>query len=193
MQALDAMLSATPATDPWPARRQRTDELASRYPHAAEMLRLYRALLDPMADAFDAARADGPAHADLPLFAVQRVLPGIIDATIEAGPSVLRDGVIALFASADPEGLMQHWINSEALLPVETYLARAACGPLLEALAFESICLPRSRGRVGVGGYVPVAAACRNCPITHFPASRWSAAPATCCVLAAARAGSSPG
>ena len=59
MQALDAILSATPATDPWPARRQRTDELASRYPHAAEMLRLYRALLDPMADAFDAARADG--------------------------------------------------------------------------------------------------------------------------------------
>ena len=158
MQALDAILSATPATDPWPARRQRTDELASRYPHAAEMLRLYRALLDPMADAFDAARADGPAHADLPLFAVQRVLPGIIDATIEAGPSVLRDGVIALFASADPEGLMQHWINSEALLPVETYLARAACGPLLEALAFESICLPRSRGRAGEG-----ASRCGSC------------------------------
>ena len=52
MQALDAILSATPATDPWPARRQRADELASRYPHAADILRLYRALLDPMADAF---------------------------------------------------------------------------------------------------------------------------------------------
>jgi len=135
MQALDAILSATPATDPWPARRQRTDELASRYPHAAEMLRLYRALLDPMADAFDAARADGPAHADLPLFAVQRVLPGIIDATIEAGPSVLRDGVIALFVSADLEGLMRRWLDGEAVLPVETYLARACISPLLEALA----------------------------------------------------------
>src|SRR5205823_7306971 len=89
MQALDAILSATPATDPWPARRQRTDELASRYPHAADILRLYRAVLDPQEEAFRAARADGTAHADLPLFAVQRVLPGIIDATIEAGPPVL--------------------------------------------------------------------------------------------------------
>ena len=55
MQALDAILSATPATDPWPARRLRADELTSRYPHAADILRLYGALLDPQEDAFHAA------------------------------------------------------------------------------------------------------------------------------------------
>ena len=151
MQALNAILSATPATDPWPARRQRTDELASRYPHAADILRLYRALLDPMADAFDAARADGTAHADLPLFAVQRVLPGIIDATIEAGPPVLRDGVIALFASADLENLMRRWVAGETLLPVETYLARASLSPLLEALT-QSNQFPSPLAGEGRGG-----------------------------------------
>ena len=137
MQALDAILSATPATDPWPARRQRTDELASRYPHAAEMLRLYRALLDPMAEAFHATpsplagQGRGGGSTELAAFAVQRVLPGIIDATIEAGPPVLRDGVIALFASADLEDLMRRWLAGDSLTPVETYLARASLSPLL--------------------------------------------------------------
>ncbi|TMD84969.1 MAG: hypothetical protein E6I74_01530, partial [Chloroflexi bacterium] len=46
MQALDAILSATSEADPWPARRQRAEELASRYPHAADILRLYRAYAD---------------------------------------------------------------------------------------------------------------------------------------------------
>src|SRR6184192_2340628 len=152
MQALDAILSATPATDPWPARRQRADELATRYPHAADILRLYRAVLDPQEEAFRAAlsspsplvapsvpsplvgEGQGGGSMDLPAFAVQHVLPGIIDATIEAGPPVLRDGVIALFASADLEGLMRRWLDGETLLPVETYLARACISPLLEAL-----------------------------------------------------------
>ena len=152
MQALDAILSATPATDPWPARRQRADELASRYAHATDILRLYRALLDPQEDAFHAALSSpsplvapsapsplvgegrGGGSTDLPAFAVQRVLPGIIDATVEAGPPVLRDGVIVLFASADLEELMRRWLAGEALAPVETYLARACASPLLEAL-----------------------------------------------------------
>ena len=134
MQALDAILSATPATDPWPARRQRTDELASRYPHAADILRLYRALLDPMTEAFHAAPVPLVAPSDLAAFGIQHVLPGIIDATIEAGPPVLRDGVIALFASANLEDLMRRWLAGEVLAPVETYLARASCSPLLEAL-----------------------------------------------------------
>ena len=144
MQALDAILSATPATDPWPGRRQRTDELASRYPHAADILRLYRALLDPQEDAFHAAlsspsplvgEGQGGGLTELSAFAVTHVLPGIIDATIEAGPPVLRDGVIALFASADLEDLMRRWLDGETVLPVETYLARTCVSPLLEALA----------------------------------------------------------
>ena len=161
MQALDAILSGTIASDPWPARRQRTDELASRYPHAADILRLYRALLDPMADAFHSlpsplvarlipsplvGEGQGGGSSDLAAFAVRHVLPGIIDATIEAGPPVLRDGVISLFAAGDLEDLMRRWLipsplvgegqgGGSSLTPVETYLARVTCGPLLEALA----------------------------------------------------------
>ncbi len=40
MQVLEAAVAA----NPWPLRRERAAELAGRFPHAAEMLRLYRAL-----------------------------------------------------------------------------------------------------------------------------------------------------
>src|SRR5438445_311148 len=39
MQVLEAAVAA----NPWPLRRERAAELAERYPHAAEMLRLYHA------------------------------------------------------------------------------------------------------------------------------------------------------
>ena len=38
------VLEAAVAVNPWPLRRERAAELAERYPHAAEMLRLYQAL-----------------------------------------------------------------------------------------------------------------------------------------------------
>ncbi len=40
MQVLEAAVAA----NPWPLRRERAAELAERYSHAAEMLRLYQAL-----------------------------------------------------------------------------------------------------------------------------------------------------
>jgi hypothetical protein len=42
MQVLEAAAAAT--ANPWPLRRERAAELAERYPHAADMLRLYQAL-----------------------------------------------------------------------------------------------------------------------------------------------------
>ena len=38
------VLEAAVAVNPWPLRRERAAELAERYPHAAEMLRLYQTL-----------------------------------------------------------------------------------------------------------------------------------------------------
>jgi FdhE protein len=145
------------AYDPWPLRRRRTEELTSRYPHAVQILHLYRALLDPQAEAFHAARAKGPAQAELPAFAVQRVLPGVIDATVEAGPPLLRDSVIALFAGADMEGLMRRWLDGDSLAPAETYLARASASPLLEAVA-QSAAPPAGKGHGGES-----ARHCPNC------------------------------
>lgn len=140
---------------PWALRRQRTNELASRYPHAAQILKLYRALLEPQAEGFHAAQAAGLAQEDLPAFAIQRVLPGIIDATVEAGPPLLRDGIIALFVGADMDDLMRRWLAGDALSSAETYLARACTSPLLEAIAQSPSPLPGE----GRGGGSP-----RHCP-----------------------------
>jgi FdhE protein len=151
--------------DPWPLRRQRTDELASRYPHAAQILGLYRALLEPQAEAFHAIFSPSPfgggqgggggSQFDIAAFAVQRVLPGIIDATVEAGPPLLRDGVVALFASADMEDLVRRWLAGDPLPPADTYLARACTAPLLEAIAQS----PSHVAGEGQGGGSP-----RHCP-----------------------------
>ena len=85
------VLEATVAANPWPLRRERAAELAERYPHAAEMLRLYQALIDHLP-----ARGGGQGGGgDIASLAVEHVFPGVIDATVEFGPRALRDGVVA--------------------------------------------------------------------------------------------------
>jgi formate dehydrogenase formation protein len=136
MQALEAAVASS--ANPWPMRRERAAELAERYPHAAEMLRLYQALTVVQETAFQkfpssSGGGQGGGSLDMAAFAVKEVLPGIIDLTVEAGPRALRDGVVALFAAADVEDLIRRWLNQEPLSPFETYLARASASPLLEA------------------------------------------------------------
>jgi len=125
MQVLEAAVAA----NPWPLRRERAAELAERYPHAAEMLRLYRALTVVQEAAYSIPTPQNVAAA-----ATEHVLPGVIDITVEAGPRALRDGVIALYASANLEEMIQRWLDEEPLNPFETYLARASASPLLEAV-----------------------------------------------------------
>ena len=152
MQALEASIGES--ANPWPLRRERAAELAERYPHAAEMLRLYQALIDHLPPSLAGEGPGPPAHAsrasvrserlrrpgggppeDLIDFAVDRVLPGVVDATVSSGPARLRDGVISVFATADLPGLIRRWLDSQPLTPVETYLARASTSPVLEATA----------------------------------------------------------
>ena len=137
MQALEA---AAATANPWPLRRERAAELAERYPHAAEMLRLYQALTIVQEAAYQkfpsplVGEGQGGGSSDIAAFAFRHVLPAIIDATVEAGPRALRDGVIDLYATADVEDVIRRWLNQEPLSPFETYLARASASPLLEAL-----------------------------------------------------------
>jgi hypothetical protein len=161
MQVLEAAVAGS--ANPWPMRRERAAELAERYPHAAEMLRLYQALTVVQEAAFQklpspSAGGQGGGSPDIAAFAVQHVLPGIIDVTVEAGPRALRDGVIALYAAADVRDVIRRWLNLEPLPPFETYLARASASPLLEALTPHpdpppqggrgiSATLPHERGR----------------------------------------------
>jgi FdhE protein len=141
MQVLEAAVAA----NPWPLRRERAAELADRFRHAAEMLRLYQALTVVQEEAqrqfFSPSGSLPPPLAGegrgggLASFAVEHVLPTVIDVTVDAGPRALRDGVIALYASANLEGMIQRWLDEQPLTPFETYLARASASPLLEALA----------------------------------------------------------
>jgi hypothetical protein len=145
MQVLEAAVAQT--ANPWPLRRERAAELAERYPHAAEMLRLYQALtvvqeaalhlipspqtISPSPLAGEGRGWGSPEVAEL---AAMHVLPGVVDATVEAGPRALRDGVVNVFWSADLTQLVQRWLDQQSLDPFETYLARASTSPLLEAL-----------------------------------------------------------
>jgi len=138
MQVLEAAVGQS--ANPWPMRRERAAELAERYPHAAEMLRLYHALTVVQERAYVEARErfPSPAHAGgqgggIAEFAATRVLPSVVDATVSSGPVRLRDGVIGVFCSADLVNLVQRWLDGQPLTPVESYLARASASPLLEA------------------------------------------------------------
>ena len=161
MQVLQAAVAQT--ANPWPLRRERAAELASRYPHAAEMLRLYQALVPVQEAAYLEARSAALRSEAIPAFAVERVLPAIVDATVSAGPSKLRDGVISVFCSADLKGLVRRWLDQQPLTAIETYLARACAAPLLEALATSASPLrdpiPAPLAAEGQGGGSP-----HHCP-----------------------------
>jgi Protein involved in formate dehydrogenase formation len=136
MQALEASIGES--TNPWPLRRERAAELAERYPHAAEMLSLYQALVAVQEAAFLEA-LKSQSTKDIANFAVEHVLPGIIDATVSSGPAPLRDGVISVFCSADLPRLIRRWLEHEPLTPVETYLARSSASPILEATSLPLV------------------------------------------------------
>ena len=150
MQVLEAAIAES--ANAWPLRRERAAELAERYPHAAEMLRLYQALIPVQERAYLefssplVGEGQGGGYSKLIDFAVDRVLPEIVDATVSSGPARLRDGVISVFCSADLPDLMRRWLHSESLTPFETYLARASTSPLFEAMSPHPG-LPRERGR----------------------------------------------
>jgi Protein involved in formate dehydrogenase formation len=164
MQVLEATVGQL--ANPWPLRRERAAELEARYPHTAEILRLYQAVVTVQEAAY-LALLTPPGHEgdpgagfqleDTPEFAASQVLPGIVDVTVASGPARLRDGVISVFCTADLAGLLRRWLDHEALNPFETYLARASASPVLEALSAK-FSLPGSRGRIGIG-----ASTCPKC------------------------------
>jgi len=165
MQVLEAAVGQS--ANPWPMRRERAAELAVRYPHAAEMLRLYQALSVVQERVFEQAREIFPSPAGagqgggIAEFAATRVLPLVVDATVSSGPVRLRDGVISVFCSADLVNLVQRWLDGQLLTPVETYLARASASPLLEAVmtsGTEQLPSPARGGGQGGGSQQ-----CPNC------------------------------
>lgn len=115
-------------------RARRARELAARYAHVAEPLGLYGALQDAQATAFERARADRPRTDELAAYAVRVAVPGVMEATMTAGTEMLREAVLLRFHGGDLEAIVAAWLRGDEQDPTDTYLARAAAAPLLEAL-----------------------------------------------------------
>jgi FdhE protein len=122
------------AADHWIARRRRADELRQRWAFAVEVLALYRAILDVQIRAFQAARATPPDPAGVAAYVVRRVLPAVIDASTANGPERLATLVAERFHTANLQLMVARWLAGDELPAVDRYLARAAAGPVLEAL-----------------------------------------------------------
>ena len=155
MQVLEQAVAQT--TNPYPLRRERAAELMDRYPHAEELLRLYLTLVPIQERTYREARSKAVSLNDVPTFAVDRVLPSVIDATVASGPPRLRDGVIKVFCTADLAGLVRRWLDGETLDPFERYLTRASVSPILEAIPHRPLFLA-GKAREGVSDRL-----CPNC------------------------------
>lgn len=177
MQMLQDAVGAT--INPWPLRRERAAELRARYPHAAEMLRLYEALLPIQETAYKnfplslEGRVGTTSLEAIAKFAVDHVMPSIIDVTVSSGPALLRDGVIKVFCSSDLKAIARSWLESPSphagegraggLNPFENYLARASTSPLLEA---------RQISEVQDGGISRICPTCGGLPqLSYFALS----------------------
>ncbi len=115
-------------------RSKRARELAERYAHAAEPLRLYAVLLDAQGTVFERARADRPSADELAGYVVRVGLPGVMAATMAEGTEVLREAALLAFHDRDLEGIVSAWLRGGELRPTDRYLARAASMPVLEAV-----------------------------------------------------------
>ena len=120
--------------EPWTDRSRRAGELVRLRPHAEELLTLYLALLEPQRQAYARARQEQPAAPELPAYVAATVLPGILAATLRAGPEKLRGAAIMRFHDADLHQLISRWLRGVELPAIDRYLARAATTPVLEAL-----------------------------------------------------------
>jgi FdhE protein len=137
---------------PWAARRRRAEQLCARYPFAAEVLKLYLALLPVQETAWGAVRESPPHPEDLRRWAAAWVLPGVVEATVAAGPAALREAVQSRRARADDDSLAG-WLAGVELDPVDRYLARASLAPVLEGLGERAgaACAHGHDGAAGVG------------------------------------------
>jgi FdhE protein len=125
------------AAEPWTERRRRLAELRKRQPFARQLLDLYGALLPVQETAFfDAVAASPPPHA-VAAFTAEVVVPRVLDVSIAAGPDQLR-GALMNNAGADHRQVIDRWMRGDEQPLAERYLARAALGPVLEALGPEA-------------------------------------------------------
>jgi FdhE protein len=120
---------------PIAARRLRVEALRARHPFAAELLALYGALLE----VWEGVGESAPDPHDVAGWAAERVVPGVVEATVAAGPPALAQAV-----RGRSEDALAGWLGGAELDPVDRYLARASLAPVLESLGERAgdVCAP---------------------------------------------------
>ena len=124
----------------WTERRRRAAELEERWPFAAEVLVFYRALLDAQERVYAMARSELSDPSRTVSYDVARALPMVRAVTTASGPEMLARAVADLLptgrdaSAAQWEEKVTRWLDGGELSAVDRYLARAAAGPVLEAL-----------------------------------------------------------
>ncbi len=129
-----AVATSVVTRDRWADRRQRATALRDRFDFAAEPLALYLRLLDAREAAYAAALADRPDAGRLARYVVEKALPGVMSATMDAGTELLREAALLRFHEGRLVEIVARWTRGEELDPTDVYLARASAGPVLEAL-----------------------------------------------------------
>jgi FdhE protein len=143
-------LTVIPLTlEAWGKRRRRVRRLRERYPFAGQLLTLYGALLDVQERAFLATREDRPEPADLARYVADHVLAEVVRVTGAEGPRSLAEASTARLEAGDLVGLVRRWLAGGSQPAVDDYLARAAAGPVLEALGPDAGAACPAPGRAG--------------------------------------------
>jgi FdhE protein len=132
------MAPAAIATTPFTDRRRRTEALRNRHAFAREPLDFYGALLGVQEQAFEHAISTRPPAQHLAAYVAEVVMPAVVDASLAAGPTMLREAVAQRLESADPRELIAAWMQGDEQTMVDRFLARSAVGPVLEALGPEA-------------------------------------------------------
>jgi hypothetical protein len=132
------MAKAAVAAGPYAERRGRTRDLLVRYPFAREVLDFYGALLGVQEQAHEEARLARPGARDLVAYVAEMVVPAVVDVSMAAGPLKLREALASRLETTDPRDLVAAWVQGKEQVMVDRYLARAALGPVLEALRSEA-------------------------------------------------------
>jgi len=123
------------ASDRWTERRRRAAELQERWPFAAEVLTLYRALLPVQERVYEAALAELADPSQTAAYVAERALRLVRDVTVSSGPEKLARAAAEDASPSRWEDAVKGWLaGGEAPSAVERYLVRAATGPVLEAL-----------------------------------------------------------
>jgi formate dehydrogenase maturation protein FdhE len=152
-------------TGEWAKRRRRAEDLKARWPFSADVLTFYAALLEVQERAYLDALEDAPRPEAVAAYTAECVMPRVIGLSAASGPPALVAGVLERFDELDFAAAIAAWLRGEELPPIDRYLARAAAGPVLEALGDaagaacegprEGVHCPTCGGRPQVAYFAP--------------------------------------